>query len=186
LSRKQKRTSKKGFVKSYAENLDKDIFEVLQKYIQKTLRKKGVYALYDKRDNLLYVGKASKLRSRLRRHKLRQKDWAKFSFYAIKYKSQLDQLESFFLRIQLPPWNKQRGKIGFEKSKNKTKSFKNEAKKEIKRIEDANERDRQKIKAKKIKAKKALKRSERRIKKRIKSRNRKTRILNKITKYRKK
>jgi len=185
LSRKRSRATKGGIVKSYAENLDKEYFDVLQDYIKKTLRGRGIYALYDKRGNLLYVGKASKLKSRLASQKRRITEWSKFSFYAFRKKSQVDQLESFFLRLEQPPMNKQRGKMGFPRSKNKTKSFKREARKEIKKIKKDNKITKQKIKARKKKSRKMLQRSERknlRDKQRIKDRKIKTRKLKKIIK----
>jgi hypothetical protein len=185
MVRKRTRVSKSEIVKSYAEKLDRDYFDVLQNHIKKTLGGMGIYALYDKRGNLLYVGKASKLKQRLVKHKRTQTEWSNFSFYALKKKSQVDQLESFFLRIELPPWNQQRGKIGFEKSKNKTKSFKKEAKNEIKREKKANEADRQKIKTRKKRTRRIIQRLEKRTdkdKKRIKDRKIKTSKLKKIIK----
>lgn len=141
----KRKSTRKDFVKSYAELLPRGMFEVLTKPSKKHLRGMGIYALYDKNNTLLYVGKASRLSSRLKSHKRKKKEWTKFSFYEFKKKRYVDQIESILLRIGKPPLNKQKGKIGFQRSKNKKKLFKKDAKQEEKRLKKKEERQKKSI-----------------------------------------
>ena len=67
----------------------------------------GVYALY-KKDTLYYVGKASDLRSRIKRHLKSRRDteWTHFSLYLTKKKQYMDDIESIVVTLARPKGNK--------------------------------------------------------------------------------
>ena len=138
--RSKLRSSKGEFVKSYAEFLPREMFDVLTKQSRKYLRGTGIYALYDKNDRLVYIGRASRLGSRLKRHTRRKTSWTHFSYYEFKKKRYVPHVESLILRIGKPRENKQKGKVGFQRKKNKTKLFKKEARHEMRRLKKRVER----------------------------------------------
>lgn len=72
----------------------------------------GVYALY-KRSRLYYVGLASNLSGRLKRHLVdRHKSrWDSFSLYLVRDRGHIKDLESLLLRIARPRGNSQAGKF---------------------------------------------------------------------------
>lgn len=117
--------SRKGqLVCQHLENISRKALEKYQAVIKEYVKgRHGVYALY-KKGHLYYVGLASNLRSRLRRH-LRDrhaKTWDSFSVYLTIKDSHLHELESLVLRISSPKGNKQLGK--FIKSQNLKPFFK--------------------------------------------------------------
>lgn len=75
-------------------------------------RRHGVYALYRK-NRLYYVGLASNLRSRVRRH-LQDRHagaWDRFSIYFTIGDDHLRELESLAIRIASPKGNRQKGRF---------------------------------------------------------------------------
>jgi len=141
----KRKSTRSDLIKTYAELLSRDMFGVLTKSSKKLMRGKGIYALYDKNDRLLYVGKASRLSSRLKLHKRKQSNWSRFSYYEFKNKQYVDQVESILLRIGKPTLNKQKGKIGFQRFKNKKKKFKQDAKREEKKLKNKEARQKRSI-----------------------------------------
>lgn len=97
----------------FLENIAADVLETHQAIIYRYIHgRHGVYALY-KRGKLYYVGLASDLRRRLKRHlKDRHRGlWDRFSIYLTVGDSHLGELESLLLRIIRPAGNKQIGKF---------------------------------------------------------------------------
>jgi len=143
--RSRTHSSKGGLVKSYAEFLPREMFDIMQESIKKNLRVRGIYALYNNKNSLLYVGRASKLSGRLMRHKRRKSEWTKFSFYEIRSEKNVKRVESLLLRIGKPPLNKQKGKIGFERRKNIKRKLKRDAKLKEKVLKKREERQRRRL-----------------------------------------
>ena len=97
----------------HLENVSRTALEKYQAIVKEFVRRRrGVYALYRK-DKLYYVGLATNLRSRLRRH-LRDRhgqSWDRFSVYLTIGDSHLKELESLILRMVSPKGNKQSGRF---------------------------------------------------------------------------
>ena len=75
--------------------------------------KHGVYALYNKKGRLYYVGRASNMKSRLYNH-LRNKhsgQWHYFSVYFTNSAQQARELESIIISIDKPKGNTQKPKL---------------------------------------------------------------------------
>lgn len=90
---------------------------------KKYLAKPGVYALYDKKDRLYYVGKASELRGRLKQHAKHNKHagkWKSFSIYSTKSESAASEVEAIALALMAgwgwPKGNTQEPKFKEDKS----------------------------------------------------------------------
>lgn len=118
MKRGRRKESKGQLVVQYVERISRRFLESYPKIISELVRRKhGIYALY-KGNRLYYVGLASNLRNRLRRH-LRDKHgatWDRFSMYLTLSDEHLRELESLVLCIANPKGNVQAGK--FKKAKN--------------------------------------------------------------------
>lgn len=105
--------TRKRLVRSFWEKASGDIFEKYPDILQVVIAgRPGIYALY-RRGNLYYVGLASNLMSRLRRHtRDRHKGkWDRFSVYITMSDRQTRELEALLLRIAPPAGNRQIGKL---------------------------------------------------------------------------
>jgi hypothetical protein len=97
----------------HLENISRTALEKYQEIIRQYIRgRHGIYALYRK-GHLHYVGLASNLRARLRRHLHdRHKDsWDHFSVYLTIDNRGIKELETLLLRIGSPKGNKAGGKF---------------------------------------------------------------------------
>lgn len=133
---------------------------MLDKY-QDLIREKlkgrhGIYALY-KRDSLYYVGLASNMRNRLKKH-LNDRHtgkWDRFSIYLVVEGHHIRELESLVLRIVQPKANRQIGKL--KNSKDLKRELERELKQRLKReISEMMGKKRPYKKARKPKSRKAL------------------------------
>jgi hypothetical protein len=110
-------------VSQHLENISSDALEKYQDIVRQYVRgRQGVYGLY-RHGRLYYVGLASNLRSRLKRH-LRDRhgqSWDRFSVYLTIGDSHLKELESLLLRMIKPTGNKISGK--FVKSEDLRRRF---------------------------------------------------------------
>ncbi|MEO0094926.1 MAG: DUF4357 domain-containing protein [candidate division WOR-3 bacterium] len=97
----------------HIEKISRKLLEKYPEVIKQFVRgRHGIYALY-RGNRLYYVGLASNLRSRLRRH-LRDRHgqtWDRFSVYLTLSDSHLHELESLVLRIASPRGNLLGGKF---------------------------------------------------------------------------
>jgi len=97
----------------HLENISRRMLEEYQDVIRSFVRgRNGVYALY-RRGKLYYVGLASSLSGRLKKH-LRDhhsKSWDRFSVYLTIGPQYMKEIESVLIRISNPPGNKQKGKF---------------------------------------------------------------------------
>ncbi|PKN53528.1 MAG: hypothetical protein CVU55_02585 [Deltaproteobacteria bacterium HGW-Deltaproteobacteria-13] len=112
------RSNKGQLVNQHLEKIDWSVFEKYQDFLKEYIKgQHGVYALYNK-NNLYYVGLASNLRNRLKKHLSDRHAgrWDKFSVYLTVNDLHMHELESLILRIFSPEGNKQSGK--FINSKN--------------------------------------------------------------------
>lgn len=101
---KRRRRSRRKLIRAYAENLPGSVLEVFWKEFHGLLRgHSGVYVLY-KNGVPHYVGKATKLSSRIRHHqkdRLKRK-WDSFSLYVVRGDPYVKDVESLLLRIVKP------------------------------------------------------------------------------------
>jgi hypothetical protein len=106
--------SNKGqLVNQHLEKIDWSVFEKYQDFLKEYIKgKHGVYVLYSE-DNLYYVGLASNLKSRLKKHLSDRHAgrWNRFSVYLTVNDAHMHELESLILRIASPKGNKQSGKF---------------------------------------------------------------------------
>jgi hypothetical protein len=95
------------------EDVSSVVLEEYQDIIRHYIRgRNGVYALY-KGKKLYYVGLATNLRGRLKRHlkDRHRKLWDRFSVYLTIGDTHIKEMESLLLRIMQPEGNKQLGKF---------------------------------------------------------------------------
>jgi len=113
----------------HVEGLSRNTIEQYQHILRDFIKgKNGIYALY-KKDELVYVGLASNLRSRLNNH-LRDRHmdtWDKFSVYLTKDASHMRELEALLIHIAKPKENRQKG--NFRTSENLKPRLKDEMRK---------------------------------------------------------
>lgn len=110
-------------MREYLENISHEALSDYQNLIRDYVRGRfGLYALYDG-DSLYYVGLASELNHRLKRHLSDKhgRKWDRFSIYLTISDGHLKELESLFLRIGKPLGNSQKGK--FANAKNLNREF---------------------------------------------------------------
>ena len=109
---------KRKVVVAHLENISGDVLESYQAQIRQLIKgKSGIYALY-RHNNLYYVGLATNLMGRLKRH-LRdhhRRKWNRFSVYVTVHNDHMKELESLLLRMVNPRGNKQSGKFMQSKS----------------------------------------------------------------------
>jgi len=102
----------RGLVMGYMEHVSSTAFERFTGVITELAGgKNGIYALY-RNNNLYYVGLATDLKKRVRKH-LRDRHagkWNSFSLYLVRSERHLRDLESLAIRIADPKANKVRGK----------------------------------------------------------------------------
>jgi RAMA domain-containing protein len=102
-----------SLVTGFLEKVSWKILDQYPKVVSRLIRKQsGVYALY-RRDKLYYVGLASNLMARLRKH-LQDRhggSWDTFSVYLTIRDEHMKELESLMLRVMDPPGNRQKGKF---------------------------------------------------------------------------
>ena len=75
--------------------------------------KHGIYILYNKEDDIYYIGKASAIMRRIEQHRTdrHSKKWERFSVFFTKKADHLDQLEDAFISIVHPKGNNQNRRI---------------------------------------------------------------------------
>jgi len=102
-----------SLVQGHLERISSRAFDAYRKQITRLIdRRHGVYALY-KKDRLYYVGLASNLKRRIKRH-LKDRHaqrWDRFSLYLVGNSYHLKELESLVLHIASPRGNIQAGKL---------------------------------------------------------------------------
>ncbi|MBN1930677.1 MAG: GIY-YIG nuclease family protein [Desulfobacterales bacterium] len=104
---------RENLVCEYLEKISRQALEEYQELLKKYIRgRHGIYALYRK-NKVDYIGLASNLRSRLRRHLSDRhgETWDRFSVYLTINDQHLKELEALLIRITEPPGNKQKGKF---------------------------------------------------------------------------
>ncbi len=108
-SKRRARHLVQGHLERISSRAFDDYREVITKFIG---RSHGVYALY-KDDRLYYVGLASNLRRRIKRHlkDRHSQRWDRFSLYLVGNSDHLKELESLVLHIASPRGNIQAGKL---------------------------------------------------------------------------
>jgi hypothetical protein len=102
-----------GLVLGHLERISSAVFDKYKQVITEMVDgRNGIYALYRK-DRLYYVGLATNLKSRVKKHlKDRHADkWTHFSLYLLHDEKHMKDLESLCLRIADPEGNKVGGKL---------------------------------------------------------------------------
>jgi hypothetical protein len=110
----------------HLESVSRTMLEEYQDVIRDFVRgRNGIYALY-RRGKLYYVGLASSLLGRLKRHLTDRhgQTWDRFSVYLTIGPQYMKEIESVLLRISNPPGNKVKGK--FARSQNLLRKLKAE------------------------------------------------------------
>ena len=102
-----------SIIPGYLEKKPSEVIEfsfLLKKLLGK---EQGIYALY-KENNLYYVGKSVDLQRRLKQHlkDRHQNKWNKFSFFVVKDKRHIPDLEALLIRINEPKGNRQKPNKG--------------------------------------------------------------------------
>ena len=75
--------------------------------------KQGLYALYNRKNELYYIGRASNLLQRLSTHRsdLHGKNWDKLAIYILDTKLKLHDVESLLISVSKPEGNRNRGRL---------------------------------------------------------------------------
>lgn len=93
----------------------------------------GIYALYDKRGRLYYVGKASDLARRLNQH-LRDRhgdSWDRMTLFHVVNSANVADLEGLVVATARPPGNKQRPRVGQDLRKKLSQHLKQDSNAQI-------------------------------------------------------
>lgn len=102
-------------------------------YLKKSNQRNGLYALYDNKGNLYYIGKATDLKQRLDTH-LRDKhrdSWDQMTLFFLSIKANVSELEGLLVAAAKPPGNTQKPKIGTDLRKELSKFLTEDAKNQI-------------------------------------------------------
>jgi hypothetical protein len=108
-------------IRRYKRGISVDEFEKWEDRIRRSARGCGLYALYDSKDRLIYVGLATKsIRTRMRHHRQKGKiPFKRFSIFLVTGSSnsmqgrRIRDLEALLLNVlkPMPIWNKSRTKF---------------------------------------------------------------------------
>ncbi len=104
---------KSSLISGYLERISSKVFDDYHRQITALVgNRRGVYALY-KKDHLYYVGLATNLRTRVKRHlkDRHARKWDVFSLYLIHNAEHLRELESLLIRISEPRGNVKLGTL---------------------------------------------------------------------------
>ncbi|MCX8174977.1 MAG: HTH domain-containing protein [Candidatus Micrarchaeota archaeon] len=118
-----------AIVKEYSELMPSKLLDDFAEYFE---GKSGVYALYNDKEELWYVGLANNLRTRLAQHQKdghRQK-WAYFRIFVVP-RNKLEAVETILIQIARPKGNKTKGNICG--ARNITSEIKSEIKERIRK-----------------------------------------------------
>lgn len=110
---RSRRRRNRGLVRHHLEKVSARLLEKYEDLLRDHIRgENGIYALYD-RGQLYYVGLASNLRARLKRHQRDHHEgrWDRFSVYLVADGSLMKDLESLVIRITRPGGNKKGGRL---------------------------------------------------------------------------
>ena len=115
---KQTKHKSRALVLGYFERIAGKAFEEFPRQVTELIGKQhGIYALY-KGDRLYYVGLATNLKGRIKKHlsDRHKGKWDRFSLYLVRKADHIKELESLLLRIMSPKGNIQGGR--FQASEN--------------------------------------------------------------------
>jgi hypothetical protein len=113
--------------------LDGDKRIAFLEFLKKTNHRNGLYALYDAKGNLYYIGKATDLKRRLDNH-LRDKhrdSWDQMTLFFLSSKANVAELEGLLVAAAKPPGNTQKPKIGADLRKELRQFLTEDAKTQI-------------------------------------------------------
>lgn len=136
VNRRRKRPS--SLVKSHLGSIKRALLEgekrpVFLEFLRQEDDRRGIYALYDKKGRLQYVGKASDLPKRIDRH-LKDKhaeSWDQMTLFFLGDSANVAELEGLIVATAKPPANKQKPRIGTDKRRELEKFLKDDAIKQI-------------------------------------------------------
>src|SRR4051812_11194601 len=117
-SASRRRRSANSMVKSHLGSIKRALLEgekrpVFLEFLRRARDRRGVYALYDSRRRLHYVGKASDLPKRLDQH-LKDKhadSWDQMTLFFLGDSADVGELEGLIVAISKPPGNKQKPRV---------------------------------------------------------------------------
>lgn len=113
--KKQKIHARK-LILGHLERISSKVFSDFPKQVTDLIgREHGIYALY-KNDRLYYVGLATNLKGRIKRHREDRHagKWDRFSLYLVRRFEHINELESLILRIADPTGNLVKGRLSGE------------------------------------------------------------------------
>ena len=135
---RKNRKTQASLVKSHLGGIKRALLEgekrpAFLEFLRQTEDRRGIYALYDKRGRLNYVGKASDLPRRLDQH-LKDKhadNWDQMTLFFLGDSANVVELEGLIVAAAKPPANRQKPRIGSDKRVELRKFLKQDAIKEI-------------------------------------------------------
>ncbi len=116
--------------------LDGDKRPLFLEFLRRSNQRNGLYALYDKKGKLHYIGKATHLKQRLDNH-LRDKhrdSWDQMTLFFLSKRANVAELEGLLVAAAKPPGNTQNPRIGTDLRKELSKFLTAEAKNQINSI----------------------------------------------------
>lgn len=105
-------------------------------FLKGTAERRGLYALYDKKQRLYYVGKASDLPTRLNQHLTdkHEESWDQMTLFFVSNSANIPELEGLIIATAMPVGNTQHPKIGKDIRKTLKKYLKLDAALQIEHV----------------------------------------------------
>lgn len=117
--RKKKQKALVSFVRSHLAGIKRELLEgekrpIFLEFLSRTDERRGIYALYDRKGKLYYVGKAIELKRRLNQHLLdRHSDsWDQMTLFFLSDSANVSELEGLLIATAMPPGNRVKPRIG--------------------------------------------------------------------------
>jgi hypothetical protein len=138
---RKNRKTQASLVKSHLGGIKRALLEgekrpAFLEFLRQIGDRRGIYALYDKKGRLNYVGKASDLPKRLDQH-LKDKhadNWDQMTLFFLGDSANVVELEGLIVAAAKPPANKQKPRIGSDKRVALRKFLKHDAIKQIDQV----------------------------------------------------
>lgn len=130
-----------SFVRSHLAGIKRELLEgekrpIFLEFLSRTDERRGIYALYDRRGKLYYVGKAIELKRRLNQHLLdRHSDsWYQMTLFFLSDSANVSELEGLLIATAMPPGNRVKPRIGTDIRKNLQKFLRQDALNQIDQV----------------------------------------------------
>ncbi len=141
-----------SLVKSHLGSIKRALLEgekrpVVLEFLRQEDEHRGIYALYDKKGRLQYVGKASDLRRRLDQHlkDRHAQSWDQMTLFFLADSANVGELEGLIVATAKPPANKQKPRVGTDKRRELQRYLKDDAIEQIKQAVYPNGREKDRL-----------------------------------------